>query len=119
MVLFGGQAEPLGRLVKILWDTLAIHINFTEYVLSMGYPLLCERAAYHKGLAMVDAPIMRRHTLLDATLFDTRSRIGRSGQQARRENGGTNHGCEVLSRHGRRLPESTSLSAVMRTTQGQ
>jgi len=77
MVLFGGKAEPLGRLVKILRDTLAIHINFAEHILGMGHTMLCERAAYDKGLTMVNAPIIHRHTLLDGPPFDRRGSIGR------------------------------------------
>ncbi len=59
MVLFGGKAEPLGRLIIILWDTLAIHKNFAEHILGMGYTLLCERAAYDKGLTTVNTAIIR------------------------------------------------------------
>ncbi len=58
MVLFGGKAEPLGRLVIILRDTLAIHVNFAQHILGVGYTLLCERAAYDKGLTTVNTAII-------------------------------------------------------------
>ena len=123
MVLFGGKAEPLGRLVIILRDTLAIHVNFAQHILGVGYTLLCERAAYDKGLTMVNTAIIRRHTPLDAPLLDTRDRIGRASCTGRTGRAGLaldslGSSCAGLALRAFDIPRDQVLVAVTKSRPG-